>query len=240
MSNNYYSDCTPYDCFSYPDITANIKEYTNNYIKIIGRIISEATFSHEIYGEGFWCFDIEVGRLSGQSDVLPVTVSEWIVEKEKMQPGQVVHIIGQIRSYNKYVEADRKSKLVLKVFTRDITLLDSVPVENLNDVFLDGYLCKPAVYRTTPFGREIADLLVAVNRSYNKSDYIPCITWGRDARYTGKLNVGNRIRLWGRKQSRQYQKKLDDVTVLEKTAYEVSVSKIEHLSEGGIVYYSSA
>jgi len=206
-------------------------ENTNNYIEVGGRIISEFTFSHEIYGEGFWRFDIEVGRLSGQSDVLPVTVSERIVEKEKMQPGQAVHISGQIRSYNNYVEADRKNKLVLTVFARDVALLDSTPAENPNDVFLDGYLCKPAIYRTTPFGREIADLLVAVNRSYNKSDYIPCIAWGRNARYAGKLEVGDRIRLWGRKQSRQYQKKLDDVTVLEKTAFEVSISKIELVTE---------
>ncbi|MCL2224007.1 MAG: single-stranded DNA-binding protein [Defluviitaleaceae bacterium] len=209
-------------------------ENTNNFIEIGGRILSEFTFSHEIYGEGFWRFDVEVGRLSGQNDVLPVTISERIVEKEKMQPGQAVHITGQIRSYNSYVEADKKNKLILTVFARDITFLESVPAENPNDVFLDGYLCKPAIYRTTPFGREIADLLIAVNRSYNKSDYIPCIAWGRNARYASKLQVGDRIRLWGRKQSRQYQKKLDDVTVLEKTAYEVSIAKIEPVTDEDI------
>jgi hypothetical protein len=202
-------------------------ENTNNFIDIGGRIVSEFTFSHEIYGEGFWRFDVEVARLSGQNDVLPVTISERIVAKEKMQPDQAVRITGQIRSYNNYVETDKKNKLVLTVFARDIVLLNSLPPENPNDVFLDGYLCKPAIYRTTPFGREISDLLIAVNRSYNKSDYIPCIAWGRNARFAGKLQVGDRVRLWGRKQSRQYQKKIDEITVLEKTAYEVSISKVE-------------
>ncbi|MCL2356439.1 MAG: single-stranded DNA-binding protein [Defluviitaleaceae bacterium] len=203
----------------------------NNIIDICGRICSDFTFSHEVYGEGFWRFDVEVGRLSGQSDILPVTVSERIVERDKIVEGTDVLISGQIRSYNNYVEADRKNRLVLTVFARDVEILSNPPQNRPNEVFLDGYLCKPAIYRTTPFGREISDLLVAVNRSYNKSDYIPCITWGRNARFAGKLDVGDRIRLWGRMQSRQYQKKLSEDTVLEKTAYEVSVSKVEHAEE---------
>jgi len=202
-------------------------ENSNNFIDVGGKIHSGLTFSHEIYGEGFYRFDVEVDRLSGNSDVLPVTVSERIVDKTAMQPGRPVRIIGQIRSYNNYVEADRKNKLVLTVFARDIELIEAAPETSPNDVFLDGFLCKPAIYRTTPFGREIADLLVAVNRSYNKSDYIPCIAWGRNARYAGKLAVGDHVRLWGRMQSRQYQKRLDEGEVLEKTAYEVSVSKVE-------------
>lgn len=206
-------------------------ENSNNSINIGGRIHSEFVFSHEIYGEGFWLFDAEVGRLSEQSDILPVTVSERIIDKEKMNIGQPVRITGQIRSYNNYVEAERKNKLVLTIFARDIILPDTVPSDGSNEVFLDGYLCKPAIYRTTPFGREISDLLIAINRLYNKSDYIPCIVWGRNARYAGKLQVGDHIRLWGRMQSRQYKKKLDDVTVLEKTAYEVSVSKVEIVNE---------
>lgn len=206
----------------------------NNVIEIGGVIKSEFTFSHEIYGEGFWRFDVEVGRLSGQSDILPVTVSERIVEREKMQIGQAVTIKGQIRSYNNYVEADRKNRLVLTVFARDIELLPEAPHSSPNEVVLEGYICKPPIYRTTPFGREIADLLVAVNRSYNKSDYIPSIAWGRNARYAGKLDVGNHIRIWGRMQSRQYQKKLDEYHVVEKTAYEVSISKIEIIEEESI------
>jgi len=202
-------------------------ENGNNYIDLGGRIASDFVFSHEIYGEGFYRFDVEVDRLSGTGDVLPVTVSERIVDMAAMTMGRTVRIIGQIRSYNNYVEADKRNKLVLTVFARDIEMDAELPDQNPNEVFLDGYLCKPAVYRTTPFGREISDLLVAVNRSYNKSDYIPCIAWGRNARYAGKLEVGDRIRLWGRMQSRAYQKRLDDGTVLDKIAYEVSVSKVE-------------
>ncbi|MCL2285059.1 MAG: single-stranded DNA-binding protein [Firmicutes bacterium] len=207
-------------------------ENGNNFIGIGGRVMSEFTFSHEIYGEGFYRFDVEVNRLSGAGDILPVTVSERIIDKSIMIPGQPVRISGQIRSYNSYVEADKRNRLVLTVFARDIEISANESDETPNDVYLDGYLCKPAVYRTTPFGREISDLLVAVNRSYNKSDYIPCIAWGRNARYAGKLEVGDRVRLWGRMQSRRYQKRLDNGDVLEKTAYEVSVSKLEIVADG--------
>ena len=206
-------------------------ENDTNYIDVGGKIASEFEFSHEIYGEGFYRFDVEVDRLSGTGDILPVTVSERIVDREAMQLGRLIRIVGQIRSYNNYVEADKRNKLVLTVFARDIEIVDELPGQSPNDVFLDGYLCKPAVYRTTPFGREISDLLVAVNRSYNKSDYIPCIAWGRNARYAGKLEVGDHVRLWGRMQSRGYQKRLDDGQVLEKIAYEVSVSKVEIVTE---------
>jgi len=202
-------------------------ENSYNFVEVGGHILTDLVFSHEIYGEGFYRFDVEVERLSGAADSLPVTVSERIIEKSVLKPGQQVLIRGQIRSYNNYVEADRKNKLVLTVFARDIELQSQTASPNPNDVFLNGYLCKPPIYRTTPFGREIADLLVAVNRSYNKSDYIPCIAWGRNARYAGRLTVGDNIRLWGRMQSRQYQKRKDDGEVQEKTAYEVSTAKIE-------------
>jgi len=202
-------------------------ENGTNFIEVGGRVLADLVFSHEIYGEGFYRFDVEVERLSGTADALPVTVSERIIDKSVMKPGQLVLVRGQIRSYNNYVEADRKNKLVLTVFARDIELLESPMDPSPNDVFLNGYLCKPPIYRTTPFGREIADLLVAVNRSYNKSDYIPCISWGRNARYAGRLTVGDNIRIWGRMQSRQYQKRKDDGEVQEKTAYEVSTAKIE-------------
>jgi len=210
---------------------AGIMENGNNFIDIGGRIVSDFTFSHEIYGEGFYRFDVEISRLSGAGDILPITVSERIVDKDTMLVGQLVRINGQIRSYNNYVEAEKRNKLVLTVFARDIELIAELPEQNPNDTYLDGYLCKPAIYRTTPFGREISDLLLAINRSYNKSDYIPCITWGRNARYASKLTVGDRVRLWGRMQSRQYQKKFENGEVLEKTAYEVSVSKIEIVSD---------
>jgi single-stranded DNA-binding protein len=202
-------------------------ETGSNFIDIGGRICSEFVFSHEIYSEGFYRFDLEVERLSGSADILPVTVSERIIDRTVMLVGSNIRVTGQIRSYNNYVEADRKNKLVLTVFARDIEILNAPTDVSPNEVFLNGYLCKPPVYRTTPFGREIADMLVAVNRSYNKSDYIPCIAWGRNARFAGKLLVGENVRIWGRMQSRIYQKKRDDGEVLEKVAYEVSVAKVE-------------
>ena len=207
-------------------------EKSTNNIDIGGRILSDFEFNHEVYGEVFYRFNVSVDRLSGNHDVLPITVSERLVNKETMTPGKLVNIAGQVRSYNSYVEADRRNKLVLTVFARDIELVADIPDVSPNDVYLDGFLCKPAVYRTTPFGREISDLLVAVNRSYNKSDYIPCIAWGRNARYAGKLEVGDRVRLWGRMQSRQYQKRLENGEVLDKTAFEVSVSKVEIVEDG--------
>ena len=201
-------------------------EKSTNNIDIGGRILTDFEFNHEVYGEVFYRFSVSVDRLSGNSDILPITVSERLVNKETMTAGKLVNISGQVRSYNSYVEADKRNKLVLTVFARSVELTDSLPETVPNDVFLDGYLCKPAVYRTTPFGREITDLLLAVNRSYNKSDYIPCIVWGKNARMAGKLSVGDNVHVWGRMQSRIYQKRIDDNTVLEKTAYEVSVSRV--------------
>ena len=201
-------------------------EKSTNNIDIGGRILTDFDFSHEVYGEVFYRFNVSVDRLSGNSDILPITVSERLISKETMTPGKLVNISGQVRSYNSYVEADKRNKLVLTVFARTVELTDSLPDTVPNDVFLDGYLCKPAVYRTTPFGREITDLLLAVNRSYNKSDYIPCIVWGKNARIAGKLSIGDNVHIWGRMQSRIYQKRIDDNTVLEKTAFEVSVSRV--------------
>jgi len=204
-------------------------ENINNHIGILGRVSSDFEFSHEVYGEGFYRFYVEIYRLSDVSDLLPVTVSERIVDMNSLDVGSWVYVQGQIRSYNNYVEADRRNKLILTVFAKEIEILtegEALDV-NPNDVFLNGYVCKAPIYRTTPFGREIADVLLAVNRSYNKSDYIPCIAWGRNARYAGRLTVGANIRVWGRMQSRAYQKRYEDGEVVEKTAYEVSVSRIE-------------
>ena len=201
-------------------------EKSTNNIDIGGRILTDFEFNHEVYGEVFYKFNVAVDRLSGNNDILPITVSERLVNKETMTPGKLVSISGQVRSYNSYVEADKKNKLVLTVFARTVELVEALPQTVPNEVFLDGYLCKPAIYRTTPFGREITDLLLAVNRSYNKSDYIPCIVWGKNARMASKLAVGDNVHLWGRMQSRIYQKRIDENTVLDKTAYEVSVSKL--------------
>ena len=194
----------------------------NNKVFISGEIISDAEFSHEVYGEGFYEMSVLVKRLSGQGDILPVTVSERLIADKNLQKGAMINALGQFRSYNKLV--DGKSKLMLTVFVRE--LVDGVTVKNPNSIVLSGYICKPPVYRTTPFNREISDILIAVNRSYNKSDYIPCIAWGRNARFAKNLGVGERIAIAGRIQSREYQKRLSDDDIRVMTAYEVSISKL--------------
>ena len=199
----------------------NYNTEKNNKVYLYGEIVSEAQFSHEVYGEGFYEFKVRVMRLSGQADILPVTVSERIMT-EDMKIGSFICALGQFRSYNKLESG--KSRLMLTVFVRE--LLETQPGKNPNSVVLSGYICKPPVYRTTPFNREIADLLVAVNRSYNKSDYIPAIAWGRNARFVRNLSVGDKIALSGRIQSREYQKKQPDESFLTMTAYEVSISKL--------------
>ena len=196
----------------------------NNSIYIAGKIIEECEFSHEVYGEGFYLFKISSERLSDNEDILPITISERLIEKEKLTLGTRVEVIGQLRSYNNY--GSKKNKLVLTIFAREISLLEEETEQNPNQIFLNGFICKPPVYRKTPFGREISDILVAVNRAYNKSDYIPCIAWGRNARYLSNLAVGENIKIWGRMQSRKYQKKNGDI-LEERIAYEVSISKIE-------------
>lgn len=195
---------------------------SNNRVFLMGEIVSEATFSHEVYGEGFYEFYVKVVRLSGQADILPVTVSERLIEGNHLHVGATLCALGQFRSYNK-LEGGR-SRLMLTVFVREI--LSAAPASNPNSIVLSGYICKPPVYRTTPFNREIADLLVAVNRAYNKSDYIPCIAWGRNARFVQNLKVGDRIALSGRIQSREYIKRLSETQSVTMTAYEVSVSKL--------------
>ena len=201
----------------------------NNVITLIGTIVSERTFSHEVYGEGFYSFNIDVPRLSENSDIIPVTVSERILTDE-FKIGQKVVIDGQFRSYNNY--ENEKNKLVLTVFVKDIRIqTEETDMTNPNEICLTGFICKKPIYRTTPFGREIADILLAVNRAYNKSDYIPCIAWGRNARFCQNIEVGEKVRLWGRIQSRQYEKKFEDGTSEMRRAYEVSVSKMEILKE---------
>ena len=204
----------------------------NNNVSLTGKIATECAFSHEVFGEGFYNFYLEVPRLSDNTDLLPVTVSERLIDRGNFRPGLFVRVDGQIRSYNSYVEAEGRNRLVLMVFVKDFALLGEEEAElqageSPNEIRLDGYICKPPNYRTTPFGREIADILLAVNRPYNKSDYIPCIAWGRNARFASRLGVGDNIRIWGRMQSRVYQKKLDSGEAIEKTAYEVSISKME-------------
>ena len=194
----------------------------NNKVYLKGEIVTEAKFSHEIYGEGFYEMEVLVKRLSGQADLLPITVSERLIESANLKIGSTLCALGQFRSYNKQV--DGKSKLMLTVFIREI--LEEDYGKNPNNIVLSGYICKPPVYRTTPFNREIADILIAVNRAYNKSDYIPCIAWGRNARFVKNLSVGEKVAISGRIQSREYQKKFSETDVKMLTAYEVSVSKL--------------
>ena len=194
----------------------------NNKVYLMGEIVSDATFSHEVYGEGFYEFFVKVLRLSGQADILPVTLSERLIQDGMLCKGKSICALGQFRSYNKMENG--KSRLMLTVFIRE--LLSSAPGKNPNSILLGGYICKPPIYRTTPFNREIADILIAVNGAYNKSDYIPCIAWGRNARFVKNLCVGDKIAVSGRIQSREYQKKLSETEMKTMTAYEVSVSKL--------------
>lgn len=202
-----------------------------NTVKLVGKIASERVFSHEMYGEGFYNVDLEVPRLSDSVDILPVTISERLIVNMDLTIGQYVIVEGQLRSYNRYI--DNSNRLVLTIFVKDIVIPEGDELTEVlrkpNEIYLDGYICKKPIYRTTPFGREITDILIAVNRSYNKSDYIPCIAWGRNARFCENMLVGDHIRLWGRIQSREYQKKLPTGEVETKVAFEVSISKLEYI-----------
>ena len=216
----------------------------NNYLTLVGRVTGEKTFSHEIYGEKFYRFSLSIARLSGNADIIPITVSERLISDDTLSEGKKLLIKGQFRSYNSF--ENEKNKLVLTVFAKDVQELPEVEAqegenseeapkkdEMTNEVVLIGFVCKKPIYRQTPFGREIADLLLAVNRAYNKSDYIPTIAWGRNARFCQNIEVGAQVKIVGRVQSRQYEKKHEDGTVETKTAYEVSVCGLELLSEDG-------
>ena len=217
----------------------------NNYLTLVGKVTSEKQFSHEIYGERFYLFDLSIPRLSGNADIIPVTVSERLINDEMMQIGTKLLIKGQFRSYNSY--ENEKNRLILTVFAKDIEKIEENSQENVeneegnetpsnefakkdsitNEVVLVGYICKKPIYRQTPFGREIADILLAVNRAYNKSDYIPSIAWGRNAKFCKNLEVGTEVKIVGRIQSRNYEKKYEDGTIVKKVAYEVSIGSLE-------------
>ena len=204
------------------------KIFENNQVVIAGEIVSGFTFSHEVYGEGFYMVEVAVNRLSNYADYIPVMVSERLIDVTGNYEGQYICVVGQFRSYNRHEE--KKGRLVLSVFAREIEFTEE-PGEDVksNQIFLDGYLRKAPIYRKTPLGREIADLLIAVNRSYGTSDYIPSICWGRNARYAAGFEVGAHVQIWGRIQSREYVKKLNEFETEKRIAYEVSVSKIDCL-----------
>lgn len=203
------------------------KVIENNRVSITGEIISEFRFSHQVFGEGFYIVDVSVNRLSDMRDIVPLMVSERLVDVTQNLIGKNVLASGQFRSYNKH--DGQRNKLVLSIFVRDWQLIEENDESGkTNQIFLDGFICKSPIYRKTPLGREISDLLVAVNRPYGKSDYIPCIAWGRNARFASSFEVGKRIQIWGRVQSRDYIKKINENETEKHTAYEVSVSKLEY------------
>ena len=211
----------------------------NNYLTLVGKVTGEKKFSHEIYGESFYVFNLSIPRLSGNSDIIPITVSERLIKEDTLMEGKKLLVKGQFRSYNSY--ENEKNRLILTVFAKDIIEVEenNEEAENemvkkdtiTNEVVLVGYICKKPIYRQTPFGREISDLLLAVNRAYNKSDYIPCIAWGRNARFCQNLEVGTEVKVVGRVQSRNYEKKHEDGTVETRVAYEVSVGSLEVIDE---------
>jgi primosomal replication protein N len=203
--------------------------FNQNAVEIVGEVCADFEYSHEVFGEKFYRSAVRTPRLSDSWDEVPIMVSERLLPMEASYRGQILRVVGQFRSYNRHEEG--RSKLILSVFAREVEFPESPSQECPNRIYLDGYICKPPIYRKTPLGREICDLLIAVNRSYHKSDYIPTIVWGRSARFAGGRNVGDRVRLWGRIQSRTYQKRLGEHRTEGRVAYEVSVSKIEAVTE---------
>ena len=205
----------------------NTNYLENNQLVLIGKVASEKKYSHEIYGEKFYIFNLEVVRLSSTVDIIPITVSERLLTSIDLTEGTMLKVEGQFRSYNNY--ENERNRLILTVFAKEIIMVDpeEMKEEVSNEVKLIGYICKKPIYRQTPFGREIADILLAVNRAYNKSDYIPCIAWGRNARFCENMEVGTEVRLTGRVQSRMYEKKHEDGSVEERVAYEVSIASLE-------------
>lgn len=198
----------------------------NNQVTIMGQVASEFSFSHEVFGEGFYIVEVLVRRLSNSDDKIPLMISERLIDVTQDYRGEYIVVHGQFRSYNRHEE--QKNRLVLSVFVREVSFVEEEPDgSKTNSILLDGYICKEPIYRKTPLGREIADLLLAVNRPYGKSDYIPCICWGRNARYASGFEVGEHVQILGRIQSREYVKKLSETETQKRTAYEVSVSKLE-------------
>lgn len=220
----------------------------NNCVTLIGKVASDKRLSHETFGEKFYLFDLEVMRLSDIADIIPITVSERLLTDFDLSIGNQIIVDGQFRSYNNY--ENEKNRLVLTVFAKDIQEYDKVKEQEesteqedeenegtekkgevTNEIVLIGYICKKPIYRQTPFGREIADILLAVNRAYNKSDYIPCIAWGRNARFCQNIEVGTEIKITGRIQSRTYEKKFEDGTSETRVAYEISIASMEVIEE---------
>lgn len=202
----------------------------NNQVTIMGQVVTGFKFSHEVFGEEFYIMEVMVKRLSNTFDRIPLMISERLIDVAQDYVGEYIMATGQFRSYNRNEE--QKKRLVLSVFVREISFMEEKPDDSkANNILLDGHVCKEPIYRKTPMGREIADLLLAVNRPYGKSDYIPCICWGRNARYISNFGIGEHVQISGRIQSREYKKKISDTEMELRTAYEVSVSKLEVMED---------
>lgn len=202
------------------------KVIRNNQVTVMGEIVSGFSYSHEVFGERFYMMDVKCNRLSDSYDIIPVMVSDRLLDVSADYTGELICVNGQFRSYNRHEE--NGNRLLLYVFARDVNFIDELEESSkTNQIFLDGYICKVPVYRETPRGREIADMLLAVNRTYGKTDYIPCICWGRNAKFASYIEVGTRVQVWGRIQSRTYIKKISETESEERTAYEMSVSRVE-------------
>src|SRR5699024_10252830 len=203
-----------------------------NKVLIEGEVVSKFTLNHEVFGEKFYTVELETARLSGTKDIITVRISDRLINISENYMGMVFKVSGQFRSYNKHEED--KNRLALSVFAKEVTVILNNDEEDLstNEICMDGYICKKPVYRETPLGRKIADLMIAVNRPYGKSDYIPCVCWGRNARFASGLEVGTRLKVQGRIQSREYTKKLSETESETRTAYEVSLSRLGVIYDG--------
>lgn len=201
----------------------------NNEVKVSGIVKGNFEFSHEVCGEKFYRWHIQANRASGFVDEVPILISERIINVNDSWNGRRVRVSGQFRSYNQHI--DDKAKVVLNVFVEEIEEIEEMAADE-NEIELIGFVCKTPTYRKTPLGREISDLLIAVNRPYGRSDYIPCVAWGRNARYTHSFELGKKIHISGRVQSREYTKKLSENESEIRTAYEVSIGMLEVIEEG--------
>lgn len=199
----------------------------NNKISLVGEVISAPKLSHETHNEKFYTVKVDVKRLSGDIDTLEIIISEKLYDIEKIELGARYYIEGEIRSYNYYVSETERRKLVINIFAKNLSIAEETDDECLNNFELIGHICKKPIYRKTPFDREISDILLAVNRLYGKSDYLPCIAWGRNAKFASTLEIGDKIKITGRMQSRQYTKKINDNEEEKKIAYEMSIITLE-------------
>lgn len=194
-----------------------------NKVVIVGTIASDLTFNHEVYGEKFYSTNISIKRRSDSEDVIPLIISEKHINMLEDMNGKRVKVFGEFRSRN--VPGEEKRKLVLSVFVKHLEVTDENEEDN-NYIYLDGYVCKEPIYRKTPMGKEITDLLIAVNRSTKVSDYIPCIAWGKAANFASNIKVGSHVQMYGRIQSREYTKKVSETEIEKRTAYEVSANRL--------------